>query len=263
MSEIRRPGPPPVIPQPAKPPAVIEAEEWARVSNTRSIDQLEEFRRRFPNGANNEQAARRIEQLEWEGVQGSNRSSDFEAFLRKYPNSGNADQARRRIEEIDWAGVNKQDANAIRAFLQRHPSGTQTATANAALAVIVGAQAAAQAAAQQAERLAADRRAVRQALTQFEQAYGSKNIQAITAMWPSIPRDTADTFRKAFGASRSLSMQLKVLGEPEIMGDAASVSCERTTQQVFDGGGKPLVNQNSVRVRLRRNGASWLIDAIN
>jgi hypothetical protein len=255
LTENRPPPspPPPVTPvKPAPPdPRVVEAEEWARLSNTRNIEQLEEFRRKYPNGANSEQAARRIEQLDWENIQGRTDAAAYEGYLRKYPNGPNADLARRRIEEIEWAGVNRQDAAAIRAFLQRHPNSPLSGQANAALASL-----------QQADRLAADRRAVTQALARMEQAYGSRNVQSLTAVWPSIPGATLQTLRETFRIARAIELQLRPIRDPEISGDTAVVQCQRLLRQTFEGR-QPLTNQGNVTIRLRRSGDSWLIQDIN
>ncbi len=259
LAEIKAPAPTPPPQQPPPPvkqapplpdPRAVEAEEWDRIRNTRNLDQLEEFRRKYPSGANSEQAARRIEQLEWESVQNSRDAAALDAFVRKYPNGANADQARRRIEEIDWAGVNKQNADQIRAFLQRHPGSPQTGEANTALAAL-----------QQGDRLAADRRAITQVLTQYQRSYSSKNIQEILALWPSLVGTGQErNLRDAFRNSKTIALQLTPTRDAEISGDTASVLCRRTSQQSTDG--QPLSHQDNVTVTLRRSGQAWVIQDI-
>ena len=266
LAEIKTPPPPP---QPAQPPTAsavqpppvrqvapppdpraIEAEEWDRIRNTRNLDQLEGFRRKYPSGANSEQALRRSEQLEWEGVQNSRDAGALDAFIRKYPNGANVDQARRRIEEIDWANTNKQSADQIRSFLQRHSGSPQTAEANAALTAL-----------QQSDRVAADRRAINQVLTQYQRSYSSKNIQEILALWPSLAGTSQErNLRAAFRDSRTIALQLTPTRDAEFSGDTAVVQCRRTSQENRDG--QPLSHQDTVTVSLRRSGQTWTIQDI-
>ncbi|HEY4360475.1 MAG TPA: protein kinase [Bryobacteraceae bacterium] len=258
LAEIKAPAlptqPPPQLP-PAEvkqlpDPRAIEAQEWDRLRNSRNLDQLEEFRRKYPSGANSEQAARRIEQLEWESLQNSRDTGALDAFVRKYPNGPNTDQARKKIEEIEWAGVNKQNADQIRAFLQRHPGSAQTGEANTALASL-----------QQGDKLATDRRAILQVLAQYQSAYSSKNIQDVLKVWPSLAGTTQEkNLRDAFRNSRTIALQLTPNRDAEVSGDSATVQCRRTLQQTTDG--QPLSHQDNVAVTLRRNAQTWTIQDI-
>ena len=257
LAEVVRPSAPPATapapvktapaaPLPAPDPRALEAEDWERVRNSRSTDQIAEFLRKYPNGANSEQAARRIEQLEWEAAQNARDSGPLEAFLRKYPNSANAAQARQRLEEIDWAGVNRQDPNSIRAFLQRHPTGPLAAQANTELAAL-----------QQSANVVADRRAVSQTLAQYANAYSQKSLQELQAVWPSLSGPTLDAIRQAFRNARAISLELTPVRDPEISGDTATVQVRRTLQQTFER--QPLANRDTVTITLKKSGQGWVI----
>jgi hypothetical protein len=256
LAEVVRPLPtPPSAPAPAKtaPAAApapdlraLEAEDWERVRNSRSVDQITEFLRKYPNGANSEQAARRIEQLDWEAAQNARDSAAFEAFLRKYPNSANASQARQRIEELDWASVNHQDPNAIRTFLQRHSTGPLATQANAELNAL-----------QQNADLSSDRRAIGQALAQYASAYNRRNLQELETVWPSLSGTTLEAIRQAFRNARAISLELSPVRDPEISGDNATVQVQRMLKQTFDR--QPLGNRDTVTITLKKAGQSWVI----
>jgi serine/threonine-protein kinase len=253
---VRPPTPPPAAPTPAKAvpvpplpapdPRAVEAEEWERVRNSRSVDQIAEFLRKYPNSANSEQASRRIEQLDWESAQNSRDAAPLEAFLRKYPNSANAAQVRQRLEELDWASVNRQDAAALRGFLQRHPSGPLATQGNADLAAL-----------QQKSALAADRGAIGQALAQYANSYNRRNLQELQAVWPSLSGGTLEAIRQAFRNARAISLELSPVRDPEISGDTAMVQVRRTLQQTFER--QPLVNRDTVIITLKNTGRGWII----
>jgi serine/threonine protein kinase/predicted Zn-dependent protease len=257
LAEIQAsPLPPPPSPPvkqtpPAPDPRAVEAEEWDRVRNTRNVDQLEEFRHKYPTGANSEQAARRIEQIEWDNLQNTRDPTAFQAFADKYPNGSHADQARRRIEDLEWARVDKQNAGQIRAFLQQHPGSLQAPDASAALAAL-----------QQVERLAADRLAINQVLVQYQQAYAAKNLAELLVLRPSLAGSRAEKeIRDAFHASRSIALQLVPIREPEVSEDTAAVQCRETTKETVDK--RPLPEHNeTVTITLRRSGQTWIIQDI-
>lgn len=245
-----RPPPPLSHPPPAPDPRVVEAEEWDRIRNTRNVDQLEEFRRKYPTGSNSDQAARRIEQIEWDNLQNTRDPAAFGAFANKYPNGPHVDQARRRIEDLEWARVDKQNAGQIRAFLQQHPGSLQAPEANAALAAL-----------QQAERLAADRRAINQVLVQYQQAFNAKDLPRLLALRPSLKGREENNISKAFKESKSLVLELVPIREAEVSGDTAVVECSQSTRQTLEGrpAGPGVVR---VTVTLHRSGQTWTIQDI-
>jgi hypothetical protein len=253
LAQIRAaPPPPPPVKQtpPAPDPHAVETEEWDRIRNTHNVDQLEEFRRKYPAGGNSEQAARRIEQIEWDNLQNTRDPQAFEAFAHKHPNSANAEQARRRAEEIEWTQVDKQNAGQIRAFLQRHPGSAEAAEANAALASL-----------QKAENLSADRRAVIAVLRQYQQAFNDRNLPGLLALRPSLKGREEKNIREAFHQSRSLVLELIPIREAEVSGDTAVVECSQSTRQTLEG--RPSgPGVGPVAVTLHRSGQSWTIQDI-
>jgi hypothetical protein len=209
---VRVPAEPP-SPKPAPPdPRQVEAAEWARVQDSRDIPALEDFRRRYPAGANSEHAARRIEQLGWESV-------------------------------------NRTDMGALRAYVQRFPNSSDIPQAQAEIARL-----------EQARRAAADAQAIARALKSYEAAFARRELNDLRAIWPTMPKNIADTYRSAFRAVQSITVQMQPTGEPAVSGSTATVICRRSIHQVADR--KPYDKTDRVRVVLSRDGDGWVIQSI-
>jgi serine/threonine-protein kinase len=243
-----QPNPAAVTPTPTPDPRALEAEEWNRLHDSQDINKFLEFIGKHPGDAYSTQAAARVEQIEWDNLQNNADPKAWEAFANKYPKSDRADPARKRSEQMEWSRVDKQNAGQIRAFLQHHAGNPDAAAALAA--------------AEQAERLAADKRAISQVLTQYQQAFTSKNIDGMLALRPSLKgTPTEKNIREAFHQKQSIVLELTPLREADISGDSAVVQCRQTTQN--QQGGDKVPAAVTVTITLRRTGQSWVIKDIH
>jgi serine/threonine protein kinase len=190
-----------------------------------------------------------LEAQAWEQVRNSRDIAALEDFRRKHPGSDFAEQAARRIEQVEWEAVNKQDAAALRTFAQKHPGGALAQQALAEAAKV-----------EQAHKAGVERQAIQQLLSRYESAYQTRDADALEAVWPSIPPRTLASIRTTFRNARSISLDLNPAGEANISGDTATLVCRRTLQQSF--GDKPLQNQDTITLKLRRQGVSWVIESI-
>ena len=244
-----QPAEPAVKSPPPPDPRALEAQEWNRLQNSRDINQLTEFQHKYPADAYTAQAAGRIEQVEWENLQNSPDPSAWETFANRYPKSQHADEARRRAEQTDWTRTDRQNPAQIRAFLSRHPG---NADAVAALA-----------SAEQASRLDADRRAIGQVITQYQQAFSAKNLDAVLALRPSLKgTPTEKIIRDAFRDKGPLMLELTPIQGAEVSGDIAVVTCRQDTRQKIQGSNSGGGTQ-TVTVTLHRSGQSWVIQDIH
>jgi hypothetical protein len=212
------------------------------------MNQLQEFIHKYPGDAYSAQAAARVEQIEWDSLQNNPDPKAWEAFANKNPKGDRAEQARKHAEQMEWSHIDKQNAGQLRAFLQRH-MGNPDATAALATA-------------EQTEHLAADKRAISQVLTQYQQAFTSKNIESLLALRPSLRgTPTEKNIREVFRQKQSIVLELTPLREAEVSGDTAVVQCHQTTQQTVEG--RFSKQDATVTITLGKSGQSWTIRDIH
>jgi hypothetical protein len=247
MAKIIQPPPPP--PAAERPdPKQIEAQDWNRVRGSSNPDELEDFVRKHPGGAHLDEArelitklrqqaqadaARQAEQTAWDAVDKSKKAA-LQDFLSRYGGGAHAQEARAVVNEID-----KREADAIAA---QRASEVKTQ--------------------EQGNRSQADTQAITQALTAFESAYNSKDVRALKAVWPSMPKNTGDELGAQFRYAKSLAFRLRQSGAPIVAGDTATVPCTRALEMVARDGQKVSSGDEHVRVTLERAGSAWTIRSI-
>ena len=79
------------------------------------------------------------------------------------------------------------------------------------------------------------------------------------ALWPSFPAVAQQRTRELFKAAKSLSMTLSI-GDPQIAGKTAAVTCKRTRDIVRpdEGGGH---TQDQVVFHMTKPAGRWIIES--
>jgi PEGA domain len=193
--------------------------------------------------------AAELEAADWAHVENSRDPQALDQFRKKYPSGPHAALAEQRIEQLEWESTNQNDPAALHAYLSRYPNSPNAGAARAAIARI-----------EQASRQAADLQGIQTALKEYESAYARRDLDALRAVWPTLPKHEADTLKRDFRMAKSSSAELKPLSAPAISGDRASVECERTVRQTLDG--HQYSGSDRVRVALSRNAGRWVIDSV-
>jgi serine/threonine protein kinase len=106
----------------------------------------------------------------------------------------------------------------------------------------------------------AELQAISRALMDYQAAYQRKDPAALQTIWPSIPKPILDGIRDSFHDASEVNIDLRSLGEPEISGATATVTCDRNLRQVIRK--KVLQASNRVRIVLSRRGSGWVIQSI-
>ncbi|HUQ95410.1 MAG TPA: hypothetical protein VM120_27270, partial [Bryobacteraceae bacterium] len=203
---------------------------------------------------------------EWEKVRAGMNVAVIEDFQRRHPNSPYASAAQQMIDDIRWDAVNKRDAAALKDYAARYPAsryGREALRAAASIEEIDRLRKAQTETknqqAQQAEernrseQLRTERNAVFAALTRYTTAFDQKNIEALQAAWPDIPKSSVDGLRRAFSDKNlRMTMSLQPLSEPDIRGNTASVPCKMSTITVQ--GRAADTNTRTVNVFLTKGG---------
>jgi Protein kinase domain/PEGA domain len=189
------------------------------------------------------------EMQDWNQIKDSKDITQFEAFIKNHPNSPHVEEAQRKIEEMDWQTLSK-DAVGLRNFLSRHPNGAHVGDARSQLAVLEKAQ-------EDQVRLDAEKKAVREVLQEYSQAFRNKDANALRKIFPALDRRVRDNLKDF----RSYELRLTP-EEPKIGNDTASVRCRRVVNATPGDGRKAPPSDTSVVIHLRKDSGRWLIDSI-
>lgn len=205
---------------------------------------------------------------EWERLRSTADVAMLQQFIVSHPSSKFADLASHRIDEIEWERVDKKDPAAVKAFLRSHPDMNLEAPGSgarerareqpAANTVAMGPPAASISA--PAQTKPDNLNAFENALDRMIRAYEARSVDQLREAWPSISTDFVKRTQKAFKEADRIRMTLRRVGEPEIDGDTALITCWRTIVTVYSG--SEHATDAKIVVRLRRTGGDWFVDAI-
>jgi len=231
--------PVPVQPVPERKQVDTEPQDWARVSNSARIQDLQDYLRRHPGGAHARDAQTQIDQLQ------------------------QAEAA--RTEQATWDAIDKSSKPALQEFLARHGNNPHAQEARGLLEAIQRREAADAGAAEQkkadqarAAQMTADSQAVERALTEFEAAFNRLDLPAMERIYDPLP----STLRNSIRDYRSVSYQIKPSGPIVVTGDSASVVCIRNLTVTTRQAGRLPAASDRVRVKLVRSGSNWIIREI-
>jgi serine/threonine-protein kinase len=155
----------------------------------------------------------------------------------------------RALMEEEWARAGAaSNPAALDAFRRKYPQSPYVPQAAARI--------------EQMERESA-RRDILGVVRRYQAAFEGRDLDSIRSVWPGLSREQLHSLEENFKMTRSLSMTLRPAGDPEIQGDSASVSCQRTITAHFRGENrsrKPAEHQ--VVIRLKRSANAWVIESI-
>jgi serine/threonine protein kinase len=107
----------------------------------------------------------------------------------------------------------------------------------------------------------AESAAISRALRDYQGAYERKDLTALQAIWPSIPKTVLDGIRGSFRDASEVSMDLHAVGDPKVTGNTATVMCDRNLRQVIHK--RAFQASGRVRVVLSRSGSGWMIQSVD
>jgi hypothetical protein len=191
----------------------------------------------------------RVLQLEeWQRLRSSRDIRLLTEYRANSPNSPFAEEATRRIELLEWEAA--KEANTVdsyRAFAEKYPNGLFTEQARAAI--------------QQSDQTEIAARMIIQAFRSYEEAYRNRDSRRIAAVWPSLGKKELGRIEDFFRIAKSVELRLESQDPPQIDNDTAVVRCRRTMRFNDERGQqKPL--EDTVTIRLRKNGDQWVFEAI-
>ena len=233
---------PPVVadeppPQPRPTASDLAAQElaaWTRIRGSGDVATFESFLRDNPNGALRQEAQAKIDDLKWQAARASNDAAVLERYVQQNPNSRYVAQAQARLKEL------------------RPPPPPEPAPVPAPVAKV--------------EPPAAPRPseadAVREVLRRYGAAYRARDVEQVTALWPTLTADQVRRIADSFRIAASIELDLIPQGDPQIREDQATVRCRRLIRYVDERGPQRPVDE-VVTVAMRKRQGAWFIEAVN
>lgn len=119
---------------------------------------------------------------------------------------------------------------------------------------------------QQAETVqrAEDVRAIQQVLRNYQAAFENKNIEALKGLMLRriISAEKEKETRQVFKDSKSIRIDLELLGEPRFSEGSAVLTCRKIQRVEFSNGQKFDLRFDS-KIALRKNSGAWFIESID
>ncbi len=219
----------PPSPAPVQVPADVTA--WNEVKDTHNMDALRDFRKNFPSSQFAREAYGKMDEMTWNSVHDSAQLADLQHYLNDYPDGHHSEEARERISNLQKAqeSAKAQEAEKAQALQQ-----TQ----------------------QQAQKQAQqrDHDLVLQTLDAYRQAYEAKDVNALSAVWITAPRQNLEKVFK-------LADKIRVGLTPEsvtISGDTATISCHQRLEVTATSKN---VNERLVVFSLKKQQGKWVIES--
>ena len=233
-------SPPPVINQSPSVPPDLAA--WNNIKNSRDLNVLRDFRAQYPASPYAKSAYELMTDIEWNSVKNSQDMGALKSFREQHPDSKYDAQAFQRMADVAWDAISgSSQTEVLEGFVKEYPGTPHVAEANVRIKVLKDQH---------------DRKAIQDTLEEYRSAYERKDLSSLTKIWPNLPR----AFSKQFAGVDKIRVTLNC-GDPQIDGDAATVSCKQMTEFVAHGKTNPF--QDPRLFRLRRDQGRWVIEKDN
>ncbi len=104
-------------------------------------------------------------------------------------------------------------------------------------------------------------RGIQDVLARYRAAFESRNIAALTSIWPTLSGSQLQTLTNAFKDYKSIAMTLMPASDPQFNGNQVTITCRRE-QKIVLKNGQTLTPQQTVTFHLKRAGSGWQIESI-
>jgi len=290
-----------VYPNTSSPPGSHPAPEnleWQRAQSSQTIDSMEHFLEKYPNGPHSSEARAMLENLYWskdsrantadayreylrvfpQGPHAASAEEEIEflaakdhrdpaaldAFISKYPHSQHIGEVNDLLENVAWERTNKGDEKSLDAYLTKYPKGRH---ADDARKRVAQQQASSRPVAKNPEVTPPspsvdERSAVLAVLARYKKAYEDESIAELKSIWPGLGGKSAQTEQDFFKSARNIRLDYGQPQEPQITGDQAIV---RFSQSLTYSQDKKPVKPPPARLTMqlkREASGTWVIESI-
>jgi hypothetical protein len=271
---------------------------WQRAQSSQTIDSIEHYLGKYPNGLHSNEARAMLENLHWtkasqanntdayreylrvfaEGPHAASAEEEIEfleakdhrdpaalgAFISKYPHSQHIGEVNDLLENVAWERTNKGDEKSLDAYLEEFPKSRHADDARKEVAQL---QAPSRPVAKNLEVMPPspsvdERSAVLAVLARYKKAYEDENIVELESIWPGMPGRLAGEVQEFFKNARNIHLDYGQPQEPQITRDQAIVKFSQSL--TYDRGKKSMkLPPASLTMQLRRDAPeTWVIESI-
>lgn len=254
--------------------AAIELERlyWQKAAAANTVSAYRDFLNRYPSsqGSHFIKANDSIDQLEWQNLQGSSDPAKWSAFLAAHPQGPFHQLALNGMDDIAWNAAKASGrVEGLRTYQRDYPTGRHREEVASMIAQLMPAArtqppptreadvAPVRPSNSGAEHAESDEAAIRRVLDGYQDAYQSRSLDKLRALWPTMSSSQASVVDSLFKGTKQILAPYGILNQ-EISGDEAKVSIQQFLQL---GSQKPHTAKMTVILR-RRSGSSWYISSI-
>jgi serine/threonine protein kinase len=241
--------------------AMLERLYWAKDSQANTLDGYRDYLNRFPQGAHTSAAEEEVEYL---GIRDRHDLAALNSFVNKYPSSRHRTDIDGQRDDLAWQQTNKTDDKSLSDYVKSFPKGRHVEEAHSQLNQL--SEAVTRPLPQGAPPLVIapvdDKKALLSVIELYKSAYNHMSADELTTIWPGIPQRT-----KLFEDITSAQLNYRVMGNPSVNGDEATVRFMQSIRLV-DKHGVSHKLDNQVTMKFRKAGdkggptGGWLIDSI-
>ena len=242
---------------------------WLKATKTATATAYRDFLNRYPSaqGAHFDAANAELDRLDWQNLQNSSDVSQVSSFLARHPKGTYHDLAAGRFDDLAWnAAKATGNADGVRTYLRDYPGGRHRDEANNELTQLTPKP-------QQprppdntgthnppptADHSENDAAAIRRVLDAYQDAYESRSLDKLRAIWPTMSSSQADNLGRFFKGASDIRAPYSILNQ-NISGDDAKVAIQ---QFMALGGQKPHTAKMAILLKRRASGTPWFINSI-
>lgn len=245
------------------PHAATAEEEMAFLTARTQKDpsSLDAFIAKYPTSRHRAEIDGLRDDLAWQRVKDD--ESSLTAYLHSFPNGKHAGEAQGRLGEVRdewlWQHTNRNDEGSLNAYLKAFPDGRHSEVASDLIAKIHTAASPPVTKPPVKSSKEVDEAAIRTVLNRYEQAYASRNVDALQSIWPNMGSKRYKDTKNLFAVVSAFVMKVDVQDiEFAGSGDGATVTTIQSQTVTIKGQGSKQGRDSAIFEMTKLNG-NWVI----
>jgi len=215
---------------------------WNAAEQSNTVQAFQGYVAQHSQGKHVEEAKKVIETLRFQKASSSEDEALLEAFLRDYPSSGRHAQIYRHLDDVVWQKTTKSDVSGLQSYCARFPDGRHLSEAYADIDRLT----------HEKPNRDRDKDAVLEVIDRYNRAYNDRNVDELRNVWPSMDKKQIAHQRDFFRTASSVSSTYRVVEDPQIKGDEATVKFTQVVEYVVQGRRETPLSPGTRIVQLRR-----------
>ena len=210
---------------------------WAKAGGADSPAGYNEYLNKFPAGKYSQEAESGLARLDWRSVENTTDAAIVDGFLKKHPSGTYHDKALLKLDELTWGRTGQTDISSLRSYVQSFPNGRHIDEARKKIEELNHPS---QVARSTQPRIAGtppldEKKAVLDVLARYQQAYEKHDLQELQRIWPGMTAQQIKGVGDFFQHASALTLSYRLIGDPEITSDHATVRFAQSLSYVASG----------------------------